>query len=253
VRNPGRERLDKILVDRGLVTSRERARRLVMAGEVYVDQHRVDKPGAFVPAMAVVEVRGADIPYVSRGGVKLEAALRRWPIAVKDCSALDVGASTGGWTDCLLQHGARRVYAVDVGYGQFAWTLRNDTRVTLYERANIRTFTVCFDEMPTIAVIDVSFISLTLVLPRVVALIAPVATLVALVKPQFEVGKGQVGKGGVVRDPALHSQSIAKVRSCADSLGLRCPGEMESPILGATGNREFLLWLEKDERRLLGS
>jgi len=244
---PGRERLDKLLVDRGLVSSRERARRLVMAGQVFVDQRRIDKPGATVPLAAAVEVRGDDIPYVSRGGLKLEAALRSWPIEVHGCVAIDVGASTGGWTDCLLQHGARCVYAVDVGYGQFAWSLRNDARVRLHERANIRTFEENFEEVPTLAVIDVSFISLCLVLPKVVSLLAPVASLIALVKPQFEVGKGQVGKGGVVRDPALHRSAIDGVRSCAEQLGLRCRGEMASPLLGPAGNREFLLWLEKSD------
>ncbi len=242
----GRERLDKLLVDQGRVASRERARRLVMAGQVFVDRRRVDKPGTLVALAAAIEVRGDDIPYVSRGGLKLEAALRCWPIVVQDRVAVDVGASTGGWTDCLLQHGARRVYAIDVGYGQFAWSLRNDPRVRLYERANIRTFAPDFDEPPTLAVIDVSFISLRLVLPHVVALLAPVSTLIPLVKPQFEVGKGQVGKGGVVRDPRLHRSTIDAVRACAESLGLLCRGEIASPILGPAGNREFLLWLEKN-------
>lgn len=216
-----------------------------MAGEVFVEQQRIDKPGALVALGAAIEVRGGDIPFVSRGGLKLDAALRAWPIAVRGCEALDVGASTGGWTDCLLQHGARHVSAVDVGYGQFAWSLRNDPRVTLFERANIRTCTPPFDEVPVLAVIDVSFISLRLVLPRVVELVAPVATIIALVKPQFEVGKGQVGKGGVVRDPVLHRAAVAGVRACAEALGLRCNGELESPVRGPAGNREFLLWLEK--------
>jgi 23S rRNA (cytidine1920-2'-O)/16S rRNA (cytidine1409-2'-O)-methyltransferase len=240
-----RERLDKLLVDRGLVGSRERARRLIMAGEVLVDARRIDKPAALVAPAAAIEVRGADLPYVSRGGLKLEAALRTWPIPVRDCVALDVGASTGGWTDCLLQHGARHVYAIDVGYGQFAWSLRIDPRVTLYERTNIREFAVALAEPPTVAVIDVSFISLRLVLPKVITLIAPVATLIPLVKPQFEVGKGQVGKGGVVRDPLLHRAAIDAVVQCARDLGLVIRGELESPIQGPAGNREFLLWLEK--------
>jgi len=245
VSRPARERLDKLLVDRGLVASRERAQRLVMAGEVFVDQRPISKPGTLVSRSAQVEVRGADIPYVSRGGLKLEAALRTWPIAVRDQVALDVGASTGGWTDCLLQHGARRVYAVDVGYGQFAWALRHDPRVTLIERTNIRTAAVQFDETPTLAVADVSFISLTLIVPKLIRLVAPTATIVCLVKPQFEVGKGQVGKGGVVRDPALHRAAVESVLRCAERLGLRHRGEIESPILGSAGNREFLLWLEQ--------
>jgi len=231
------------MVDRRLVASRERAQRLVMAGDVFVDQRPITKPGTLVSRAAAVEVRGADIPYVSRGGLKLEAALRAWRIVVRDCVALDVGASTGGWTDCLLQRGARRVFAVDVGYGQFAWTLRRDPRVTLIERTNVRTADLHLDESPTLAVIDVSFISLTLVLPKVIELIASEATIIGLVKPQFEVGKGQVGKGGVVRDPALHRSAIDTVRAAAERLGLQCRGELESPILGPAGNREFLLWL----------
>jgi 23S rRNA (cytidine1920-2'-O)/16S rRNA (cytidine1409-2'-O)-methyltransferase len=242
--HPGRDRLDKLLVDRGLAPTRERARRLVMAGQVLVDNHPVDKPGSLVKRTAALDVRGSDIPYVSRGGVKLAAALQAWPIPVHDCVALDAGASTGGWTDCLLQHGARRVYAVDVGYGQFAWTLRNDPRVILYERANIRSFSSRFDEPPTVVVADVSFISLRLVLPKLVELAAPAATFVLLVKPQFEVGKGLVGKGGVVRDPSLHRAAIDAVRARAEELALTYRGEMESPIQGPAGNREFLLWLE---------
>jgi len=243
-----RERLDKLLVDRGLVGSRERARRLIMAGEVFVDQQRIDKPGTLISASAAIDVQGADIPYVSRGGLKLAAALQAWPVPVRDCIALDVGASTGGWTDCLLQNGARHVYAIDVGYGQFAWKLRNDPRVTLYERANIREFSLELPEIPTLAVIDVSFISLRLVLPKVVALVALEATIIPLVKPQFEVGKGQVGKGGVVRDPLLHRAAIDGVVQCATELGLIPRGELESPIQGPAGNREFLLWLEKSPR-----
>jgi len=248
VSRSGRERLDKVLVERGLVGSRERAQRLVMAGAVFVDRRPITKSGTLVSDAAEIEVRGADIPYVSRGGLKLEAALRMWPIVARDQVALDVGASTGGWTDCLLQHGARRVYAVDVGYGQFAWTLRHDPRVTLIERSNIRTAKLRLDEIPTLAVIDVSFISLRLVLPKVIELIAPTAMIVCLVKPQFEVGKGQVGKGGVVRDPALHRVAVETVRACAERLGWRCRGEIESPILGPAGNREFLLWLDKGAR-----
>jgi 23S rRNA (cytidine1920-2'-O)/16S rRNA (cytidine1409-2'-O)-methyltransferase len=244
VTRTGRDRLDKLLVDRGLTSSRERARRLIMAGQVFVDQQRVEKPGTLVGEAVAVEVRGEDLPYVSRGGLKLEAALRAWPILVRDQVALDVGASTGGWTDCLLQHGARRVCAIDVGYGQFSWKLRNDPRVVLYERANIRTFAATLEEPPAVAGIDVSFISLRLVLPKVVELIGPGASVVALVKPQFEVGRANVGKGGVVRDPTLHRSAVASVRAAAEALCLRPRAEMESPIRGPAGNREFLLWLE---------
>jgi len=237
-----RVRIDKLLVDRGLVSSRDRARRLVMAGDVWVEQQRVDKPGALVSAEAAVDVRGSDIPFVSRGGLKLDAALTYWRIDVRGLVAVDIGASTGGFTDCLLQRGARRVIAIDVGYGQFAWSLRQDARVTLFERANIRAFDpVRLPEPADLAVIDVSFISLRLVLPTALSLVRPRAVILPLVKPQFEVGKGEVGKGGVVRDPELHRQVVDGIESFGTSLGLTSHGRHASPILGPKGNQEFFL------------
>jgi 23S rRNA (cytidine1920-2'-O)/16S rRNA (cytidine1409-2'-O)-methyltransferase len=235
-------RLDKLLVDRGLVASRERARRLIMAGEVWVRDQRVDKPGALVPTDAELEVRGADIPFVSRGGLKLDAALTHWNIEVQGVVALDVGASTGGFTDCLLQRGARHVYAIDVGYGQFAWSLRQDPRVTLFERANIRSFEPAkLPERVGVVVIDVSFISLRLVLPGVLRLAHPGATILPLVKPQFEAGRAQVGKGGVVRDPEIQRAVVEAVKGYGADLGLACLEDFPSPILGPKGNQEFFL------------
>jgi 23S rRNA (cytidine1920-2'-O)/16S rRNA (cytidine1409-2'-O)-methyltransferase len=238
-----RARIDKLLVDRGLAGSRDRARRLVMAGDVWIDEQRIDKPGALVPADARIEVRGADIPFVSRGGLKLQAALDHWRIDVRNLVAVDIGASTGGFTDCLLQRGARHVYAIDVGYGQFAWTLRQDPRVTLIERTNIRAFEPSRLPGPVdIAVIDVSFISLRLVLPTAIALVRPHGIVLPLVKPQFEVGKGEVGKGGVVRDPAQRQAAVDAVREFGARLGLACHGDYLCPIPGPKGNRELFLY-----------
>jgi 23S rRNA (cytidine1920-2'-O)/16S rRNA (cytidine1409-2'-O)-methyltransferase len=240
---PKRARLDKLLVDRELVGSRERACRLIMSGEVWLRDRRLDKPGALVPIDAEVEVRGADIPFVSRGGLKLEAAMAHWRIDVQGVVAVDVGASTGGFTDCLLQRGARHVFAIDVGYGQFAWTLRQDPRVTLFERANIRDFAP--DKLPGragLAVIDVSFISLRLVLPAVLRLVKPGAIILPLVKPQFEVGKAQVGKGGVVRDPEVQRAAVEAVKGYGSALGLTFHGDFPSPILGSKGNQEFFVY-----------
>jgi 23S rRNA (cytidine1920-2'-O)/16S rRNA (cytidine1409-2'-O)-methyltransferase len=241
-----RERLDKLLVDRGTVASRERARRLVMAGAVRVGDRVVDKPGTLVALDAPIAVAGDDIPYVSRGGLKLAAALDAFHTEVAHRVVLDVGASTGGFTDCVLQRGARAVIAVDVGYGQLAWSLRQDPRVTLLERTNVRRLdAAALPTTPDLAVIDVSFISLRLVLPVVAGLLAPGGDVLALVKPQFEVGKGQVGSGGVVRDPALHAAAVTSVRECALGLGLAVLGECASPILGPKGNREFFLALRR--------
>lgn len=239
-----RERIDKLLVDRGLVASRERARRLIMAGEVRVGGHVVDKAGALVASDASIAVTGEDLPYVSRGGVKLAGALDYFGTAVAGLVALDVGASTGGFTDCLLKRGARAVIAVDVGYGQLAWSLRQDPRVTLLERTNIRRLDrTRLPATPELATVDASFISLRLVLPKIAELVAPGGDVIALVKPQFEVGKGHVGSGGVVRDPALHAAAVAEVRNAALSLGFACLGECESPLRGPKGNREFFLAL----------
>jgi 23S rRNA (cytidine1920-2'-O)/16S rRNA (cytidine1409-2'-O)-methyltransferase len=238
-----RVRIDKLLVDRGLAGSRERAQRLVMAGDVWVDEQRLAKPSDLVAVDAALDVRGPDIPFVSRGGLKLEAALDHWHLDVRGVVAVDVGASTGGFTDLLLQRGARHVFAIDVGYGQFAWTLRHDSRVTLFERANIRSFEPSRLPRPVdLAVIDVSFISLRLVLPAAMRLLRPHGGILALVKPQFEVGKGEVGKGGVVRDPAQHQAVVQALRTFGEGLGLCCHGVCPSPVPGAKGNREFFLY-----------
>jgi 23S rRNA (cytidine1920-2'-O)/16S rRNA (cytidine1409-2'-O)-methyltransferase len=239
-----KERVDKLLVERGLAESRERAQRLVLAGLVFAGEQRVDKPGTRLPVDAPLAVRGEDHPYVSRGGVKLAAALDALGLDVRGLTALDVGASTGGFTDCLLQRGARRVYAVDVGYGQLAWKLRRDPRVVSLERTNVRTLAPArFSEPLDLATIDASFISLRLVLPVVAALLPPGARILALVKPQFEVGKGRVGSGGVVRDPALHAEVLAELGRAAAALGLRVDAVIESPLRGPAGNRELFLAL----------
>jgi 23S rRNA (cytidine1920-2'-O)/16S rRNA (cytidine1409-2'-O)-methyltransferase len=237
-----RERLDKVLVDRGAAASRDRARRLIMAGEVRVGDRVVDKPGTLVVPDADIAVGAADIPYVSRGGLKLAGALDALGIDVAGRCVLDVGASTGGFTDCVLQRGAAAVVAIDVGYGQFAWSLRTDPRVTLHERFNIRRLERGqLPWAPELVVVDVSFISLCLVLPVLGPLLAPGGHIVALVKPQFEVGKGQVGGGGVVRDAALQAGAVERVKRCAAELGLGVAGECDSPLLGAKGNREFFV------------
>ncbi len=244
---PKRTRLDLLLVENGLAVSREQARRLIMAGAVVVNDQRVDKPSTLVSTDAVLRIKNeARSPYVSRGGQKLAAALHEFPLEVNGVVALDVGASTGGFTDCLLQHGARKVFAVDVGYGQLAWSLRQDPRVVSIERTNIRTLAPgLLDELPTLAVIDASFISLALVIPKVLGLIAPQGCIIALIKPQFEVGKGNVGKGGVVRDPALHAAVVTRLREQAAAWNVEVKGVIESPLLGPKGNKEFLLYLQK--------
>ena len=237
----GRRRLDQLLVERGLAESRERARALILAGKVTVDGRKVDKAGQAVPVDAAIEV-AEPLRYVSRGGYKLERALDHFRIDVCGKVCLDIGASTGGFTDCLLQRGAARVHAVDTGAGQIAWKLRTDPRVALHERLNARYLK--FDdigERVDLAVIDVSFISVTLILPAVATLLAEGGEMVILVKPQFEVGRGQVGKGGIVRDPKLHEAACAKVREAVEALGFRAE-IIESPLLGAEGNREFLLY-----------
>ena len=242
-----RERLDKLLVDRGLTTSRERARALILAGQVVVGEHAVDKAGTRVEVDAAIRLKGDDLPFVSRGGVKLAHALDVFAIAVAGRIAIDVGASTGGFTDCLLQRGAARVYAVDVGYGQLAWKLRDDPRVVCLERTNIRLLTpAALGASPDLAVIDASFISLDKVLPPTLALLSLPAEVVALIKPQFEVGKGQVGKGGVVRDPDQHAAVVERVCSEARALGCAVLGVTASPLLGQKGNREFLIHLRKE-------
>jgi len=239
-------RLDKLILDRGLTQSRERARALIMARHVVVGDRVADKAGEMVPADAEIRLKGDPLPFVSRGGLKLEKALLEFGIEVSGLAVLDVGASTGGFTDCLLQRGARRVLAVDVGYGQLAWKLRSDERVTNLERTNIRYLTPDkLPEIPDMAVIDASFISLALVLPSTIRLIKEKGLVIALIKPQFEVGRGEVGKGGVVRDPQKHGEVIEAIRALAENLGLRVTGVTESPLLGPKGNREFLICMSK--------
>ncbi|HRC58222.1 MAG TPA: TlyA family RNA methyltransferase [Kofleriaceae bacterium] len=241
-----RDRLDKVLVDRGLAPSRERARALILAGKVQVGGQVVSKAGHPVDVHAEVALREADHPYVSRGALKLIKGLDTFGVPVEGATALDIGASTGGFTDVLLRRGARRVYAIDVGYGQLAWALRQDPRVVVLERENVRE--LALDKVPEpcdLAVIDVSFISLTLVLPRIIELLRPPAgkPILALVKPQFEAGREAVGKGGVVRDPLARLGAVDKVRTWATDHGL-APGEfVESPITGPAGNVEYLLLL----------
>ncbi|MFK5926244.1 MAG: TlyA family RNA methyltransferase [Desulfuromusa sp.] len=241
-----KERLDKLLVLRGLVVSRERARALILAGKVIVDEHRVDKAGAQVSVDVDLRLKGDDIPYVSRGGLKLEKALNEFAIVVKDKIAIDVGASTGGFSDCLLQHGTRKVYAVDVGYGQLAWSLREDPRIVNLERCNIRYLqSTQLDDVPALAVIDASFISLSKILPNTLDLLTADAEIIALIKPQFEVGKGQVGKGGVVKDQRQHDLVVESICTLSRNLNCDVLGITESPILGPKGNREFLIYLKK--------
>ena len=235
-----------MLVEKGLAKSRQRARALIMAGKVLVNGQPVDKPGVFVSADAMLELKGEDIPYVSRGGLKLEAALNNLGLNVIDKVCMDVGASSGGFTDCLLQHGAERVYAVDVGYGQLAWKLRQDPRVVVIERTNVRHMPA--DALPDpvdLVTIDVSFISLKIVVPAVERFMKPDASILALIKPQFEVGKGQVGKGGVVREPALHRQVIDDLTDFFATIKLRPETVYPSPLLGPKGNREFFILLRQ--------
>ena len=239
-----KSRLDLMLVQRGLAETRERAQRLIMAGQVAVNSRTIDKPGTRVPLDAEVEVTGR-LPYVSRGGFKLKAALDAFHLDVGGWVVADVGASTGGFTDCLLQRGAARVYAIDVGYGQLAWKLRQDARVIVMDRTNAR-YLKALPERVHLAVVDVSFISLRLVLPSVAGWLAPGAHIVALIKPQFEAGKRQVGKGGVVRDPAVHRQVLEHLLSWAEEKGWPLCGLIQSPITGPAGNLEFLAGWQPD-------
>ncbi len=243
-------RLDKLLVDRGLAASRERAQALILAGKVLVDDQKLEKAGVHVSAECVIRLLGEDLKYVSRGGLKLERALDHWNIEVTGKLCLDIGASTGGFTDCLLQRGAKQVIAVDTGYGQMDFNLRQDPRVRLLEKTNAR-YLKREDVGVTIDLVamDVSFISATLVLPAVIAAAFPESPdqrrgrqIIILVKPQFEAGREHVGKGGIVRDEAAQLASVEKVRAVAKSLGAAQIQMIESPILGAEGNREFLLY-----------
>ena len=239
-RGAGKLRLDQLLVERGLAESRQKAQALILAGSVLVNQQKAEKPGHTVPVDAALELL-AVMPFVSRAGAKLEAALTAFGIDVSGRVALDIGASTGGFTDCLLQRGAARVYAVDVGDSQLAWKIRTDPRVVVKDHTNARNLNS--EQIPepcALAVCDVSFISVTLILPAIPSLLDPTGEMVILIKPQFEVGRDDVGKGGIVRDAALHDAACKKVRTAVEELGFRT-ALMDSPITGAEGNKEFLL------------
>jgi 23S rRNA (cytidine1920-2'-O)/16S rRNA (cytidine1409-2'-O)-methyltransferase len=275
----GKARVDILLVERGLVASRERARALILAGRVLIREQKVDKPGTAVPADSPIRLLGEDQPYVSRGGIKLAEALKHWQIPIAGRACLDVGASTGGFTDCLLQHGAVHVTAVDTGFGQIAMKLRNDPRVRLLERTNARylepgslammtedefdqmkgtgfspyigtanrTGALAAERIPdlTLLAMDVSFISATLLLGPVLAAAPGLREAVILVKPQFEAGREHVGKGGIVRDPEAHKLAVDKLADCVRSLGWQVVESIPSPITGAEGNREFLLYARR--------
>ncbi len=243
-----RERIDKLLVERGFAPSRTKAQAMVMAGVVLVGEQRVEKPSESFSPEAEIRIKGEGDPsarYVGRGGLKLEAALGAFQLNPGGLNCLDVGASTGGFTDCLLQHGARHVVACDVGHNQIDWRLRNDPRVEVREGVNARYLKPeDFTEKFELAVIDVSFISATKILPAVVPLLTPEGSIITLIKPQFEVGRGEVGRGGIVTDPLKHARVVEEVNGAARSLGLRVRGLVESPIRGADGNVEFLAWYE---------
>jgi 23S rRNA (cytidine1920-2'-O)/16S rRNA (cytidine1409-2'-O)-methyltransferase len=241
-----KKRLDLLLVDKGLAPSRQRAKALIMSGRVLVDTQRLDKAGVLVAETADIIIKGDDRGYVSRGGLKLEAALRALAISVENRVCLDVGASTGGFTDCLLQHGAQRVYAVDVGYGQLAWQLRQDPRVCVIERTNIRHMPPGhLPEMVDIITIDTSFISLRIVVPEAQKFLKPDGRVIALIKPQFEVGKGNVGKGGVVKDSRQHQAVIDDLSRFFAQTGWVCGPVVPSPIIGPKGNQEFVILLSR--------
>ena len=245
-----KQRLDILLVEKGLAGSRERAKRMIMAGEVLVDNQKVDKAGATVKPEAEIRLLGNDIPYVSRGGLKLEKAMKEFGVALIGRRCADIGASTGGFTDCMLQNGAVQVFAIDVGYGQLAWKLRTDERVVNMERTNIRNVTP--EDIGTLldfASIDVAFISLTKVLPVAFSVLTAGGELVALIKPQFEAGREFVGKKGVVRDPAVHENVIRRVTAFARELGFVAMALTFSPVKGPEGNIEYLIRLTKDQNQ----
>jgi 23S rRNA (cytidine1920-2'-O)/16S rRNA (cytidine1409-2'-O)-methyltransferase len=241
-----KERLDKLVFERGMAESRARAQAMIIAGQVLVREQRIDKPGHMVDATAEIRIKGETLRYASRGGLKLERALAVFNLNPQGRTCIDVGASTGGFTDCLLQHGAALVWAVDVGHNQLAWRIRQDPRVEVLEGVNARNlnpaqFQIRFD----IATIDVSFISLTKILPALRDCLKDGADCIALIKPQFEVGKGEVGRGGIVTDPVKHRRVLTEITNAASLLSLRPLDLIESPILGAEGNREFLIHLKK--------
>ena len=246
----GKIRLDRLLVERGIAESRERAQAMIIAGQVLVKGQKVEKAGSTVPGDSDLRILGAQLRYVSRGGLKLEKALSAFAIDVKDKNALDAGASTGGFTDCLLQHGATKVYAVDVGQGQLAWKLRHDPRVVVMEKTNARQLTPARFPPPFVpadlVVIDCSFISLRKILPPAVALLRPCGNIIALIKPQFEAGKAEADRGaGVIRDPEIHQRVVRELNEFVTAQpGLRWLGVTESPVLGPAGNKEFLVLIE---------
>lgn len=243
-----KKRLDILVTERGLAESREKAKTLIMAGQVYVDNQKADKPGDTFSEDAQVEVRGKGLQYVSRGGLKLEKAMKQFGLTLTDKICMDVGASTGGFTDCMLQNGARKVYSVDVGYGQLAWSLRTDPRVINLERTNARYLTK--EQIPEeigFFSVDVSFISLTIILPAVRPLMAREGQAVCLIKPQFEAGREKVGKKGVVRDQAVHCEVIEKIRNFALENGFSVLGLTYSPVKGPEGNIEYLIYLERSD------
>ena len=244
-----KDRIDKLLVERGLADSRTKAQALVMAGVVLVDEKRVAKPSESFKSDADIRIKGEgpESRYVGRGGLKLEAALREFNIDPAALVCLDIGSSTGGFTDCLLQHGAARVVAIDVGTNQLAWKLRNDDRVEVRENTNARSVNPAeFEAKFDLAVMDVSFISVTKLLPAILPLLTPIGKVIVLIKPQFEVGKGEVGKGGIVREPEKHERVVAEINEFVVELGLQVKGVLESPILGAEGNKEFLALYERE-------
>ncbi len=239
-----KSRLDVLCVERGLAPSRERARALIMAGRIMVDGVPLLKPGTSIPPTAALTRKGADLPFVSRGGLKLQAALNFFGVCISNTVCIDIGASTGGFTDCLLQNGARQVYAVDVGYGQLAWQLRQDKRVISMERTNARHLKPHdFETLADLATIDAAFISLKLLVPPLIPCLQSKGAIIALIKPQFEVGKGKVGKGGVVRDAQMHTKVIEALKGFFRRHQLDVRGVCPSPIYGPKGNREFLIYL----------
>ncbi len=245
-----KERLDRLLFRRGLFSSREKATRAILAGEVYLEGKRIDKPGTRVESGAGIEVKERS-PYVSRGGEKLEKALKEFGIDCQRKIALDAGASTGGFTDCLLKHGARKVYAVDVGYGQLAWRLRTDPRVVVLERRNIRYLKrEELEEEVDLVTLDLSFISLTKVLKEISNLLTPKGEMIALIKPQFEAGREKVKRGGVVRDPGVHREVILKVMDKAKEEGLKTRGLIPSPLRGPAGNIEYFVYLAREGKEI---
>ena len=244
-------RLDQLVFDLGLTESRERAKTTVMSGLVFVDGKRIDKPGTQVSPDSKIEVKGSAIPYVSRGGLKLEKSMKIWPISLENAVCMDIGASTGGFTDCMLQNGAKKVFSIDVGYGQFAWKLRVDPRVVCMERTNIRYVTLDdTKELCNFASIDVSFISLTKVIPAAINLLDEHGEIMALIKPQFEAGKDKVGKKGVVREASTHKEVIEKVVNFAKENKLDILGLDYSPIKGPEGNIEYLIYLKKTNKEI---